>query len=256
MENFLGKIISAAMILGALYLSMWIAMKIRTKLFGNENKEEKTSRTQIVATSVTTWLLNRISKISKDKKFKMRLFVIATVVLFIVVVLFIQFKNNFSFLPPTSFKNEPTGFRKISFRASQEEFLRLYPNAQLPEGKTHKDLMVYFVENERFLDWDNIVIRFIFFKNRLYTVAIDYTPLTVGSDFDTERAEQAADLLMLTRAKEHYGTPEIQERDGIAYYIWRGRHGGVTLDQHNNTLSLIDSQLLLEYQAAARKYGP
>ncbi len=126
----------------------------------------------------------------------------------------------------------------------------------MSENTPFVDIESYVVGNEHFWGLDNVTIQFIFFKNRLYEVAIDYTP-TSGSDFfDTEAADKSMDLLMLNHAKEYYGVPKTIENEGMTFYVWRGRRGSVMLYQDQNVLALIDSQLLIEYNAATRKHGP
>lgn len=250
-DEIMTKLAVALITIVALHLSIRIAMKISSWLFG---VTRKTSKKTSSAIQTTDSMPNKISNLSKSRK--IAIYFIGTAVVILVGTFLVRIKDDANHISSPSFKNEPRGFRKVNFKVSPMEFLRRYPNAQSLKSTTFDYLNVYFVENEKFWDWDNVTVRFIFFENQLYSVAIDYAPIAVGSDIDMDSSDRAADLLMLSRAREYYGEPEIHELKGIRFYIWRGKHGAVTLDQTNNVLALLDSQLLLKVQARARKLGP
>jgi hypothetical protein len=113
------------------------------------------------------------------------------------------------------------------------------------------------VSGEKVWDWENATVRFVFYRDLLYAVAIDYGEIVTGPDLDAKASENATDRLILARATETYGTPEtVPSPDGKTLYLWRGVQGTVSLDQSNKILSLTDSQLLIEYQSEASALKP
>ena len=154
-----------------------------------------------------------------------------------------------------TFTNEPTGFRTFRFGDSRAALLRAYPALQ-NQPVQHLDIFEYYtLEHQQFWDWNDVLIRFIYFKDRLYNVVVDYAPLS--SSGSTNGTNINLDELMISRAKAFYGQPEeIKAPNGSILYIWRGRKGSVSLDVNNKSLALTDSELLIEYQAEVRKHGP
>lgn len=150
-----------------------------------------------------------------------------------------------------SFPNEPRGFRGFRFGESREVLFHAYPSLRTQPVQHLGVLEYYNLDHQRFWDWDDIVVRFVYFKDRLYNVAVDYAPHAAAN-----QAVQM-DVLMISRAKDFYGPPEeMQAPNGTKLYLWRGMKGCVSLNTDSKSLILTDSQLLIEYQAEVRRSGP
>jgi len=149
------------------------------------------------------------------------------------------------------FPNEPQGFRDFRFGESREVLFKAYP-ALRTQPVQHLGILEYYnLEHQRFWDWDDAVVRFVYFNDRLYDVVVDYAPHAAAN-----QAGQM-DELMLSRAKDFYGPPEeMQAPNGTKIYLWRGMKGSVTLNTDSKSLILTDSQLMIEYQAEVRRSGP
>jgi hypothetical protein len=157
----------------------------------------------------------------------------------------------------SSFPNEPHGYRSVKFRSSPGEVLKAFPGATRVETGNTTRLKWWAVSGEKVWDWENATVRFVFYRDLLYAVAIDYGEIVTGPDLDAKASENATDRLILARATETYGTPEtVPSPDGKTLYLWRGVQGTVSLDQSNKILSLTDSQLLIEYQSEASALKP